>query len=104
MTVFEVGAAIRRELIERVVVYEKFVARGDKYPIAIKRDASKTPIPTSTLPINVPRIPIYCPQYAFVVQIDQVNATVALALTAATNDGRCNKRSHRKHFFELLPT
>ncbi len=66
-------------------VGKQLVARRDIDDVAIEGDAAKTAVPAPALPVDVRRIPIDDPTDVVSIQVDQVNATVALALVAAAH-------------------
>ena len=69
-------------------VREQLVARGDVDDLAVERDAAQAAVPAAALPIDVRGIPVDDLADIARLEVDQVDATMALALVAAAHHRR----------------
>ena len=87
VTVLQVGVAERSLHPKRRVVHEDLVARGQVHAVAAKRDAAQAAIGSAPLPADRRVVPV---EHLFDVarrEVDEVDASVALALVTRTHDG-----------------
>ena len=68
-------------------VGEEFVAGGYVNSLAVEGDATKAAVPPAALPVDIGFIPIDGLADRSIVEIDQVNTAVTVALVAAANNG-----------------
>ena len=68
-------------------ISKQFVTGGDVDGVSIEGDAAQSAVPAAALPVYVGFVPVDGLHHGLILRIDQVNASVALPLLAAANDG-----------------
>lgn len=87
VTVLQERVAPGIDFLETRGVSEQLVARRNEYPVPVERDPAQAAIPAASLPVDIDRVPVDRLPDLLLLEIDQVDAAVALALPAATDDG-----------------
>ena len=85
VAMLEIGIAPGAEPAEVRRVGEELVARGDVDDLAVEGDAAQAAIPAAALPVDVGRVPVDDLADLAPVEVDQVDAAMALALVAAAH-------------------
>src|SRR5690606_32573659 len=87
----EVRRAPGAELPELPVPGEQLVAGRDEDAVTVERDPPQAAVPAAPLPVDVDRVPVDRLHHALAFQVDEVDASVTLALPGAAYDGGCNQ-------------
>jgi len=75
-------------------VGKQFVAGGYVNSLSIEGDTTQPPVPAAPLPVNVSLVPVYGLHDGSCIQVNQVDAAVALTLVAAPDNGCRDELGH----------
>ena len=100
----EIKVVSPKNLMTRDWLYTVFDAHGlpsnhlEEWCSKVEGDAAQAPVPAAALPVDVGGVPVEHLLDLARLEVDQVDAAVALALLAATHDRRGNQpmRDHRR--------
>ncbi len=106
----QIGVAPGADQAEIGSVGKQLVARGDVDDVAIEGDAAQPAVPAASLPVDRGRVPVELLADRLALEIEQVHATMAFALVAASYHRRGDKlhaivrTGHTRARFSPLPS